>query len=106
MGAMHRRVTDLRPPVEALTRMYGDSASRSTETIRPAEPIPMMGADSLVAAIISRIFPTFAGLIGFGIVRLVKAPVDKAIGWGSIAALSFMTLCIALLDGVIMPLTT
>ncbi|GAA3205251.1 hypothetical protein GCM10010451_64770 [Streptomyces virens] len=52
------------------------------------------------------LFSAFAGLIGFGIARLIKAPVDKSIGWGSIAALSFMTLCIALLDGVIMPLVT
>jgi hypothetical protein len=32
----------------------GDSASRSTETTRPAEPIPVMGADALAAATISR----------------------------------------------------
>lgn len=31
---------------------------------------------------------------------------DEAIDWGSIAALNFMTLCIALLDGGIMPLAT
>ncbi|CAM5346930.1 hypothetical protein SGLAM104S_04055 [Streptomyces glaucescens] len=32
------------PPVEALTRMCGESASRSTDMIRPADPRPMMGA--------------------------------------------------------------
>ncbi|MBM4826631.1 hypothetical protein AB0D90_18950 [Streptomyces althioticus] len=49
------------------------------------------------------LFSALAGLIGFGLARLVKAPVDKAIGWGSFAAFSFMTLCIAVL-AVIMPL--
>lgn len=43
---MQRRVIDLPPPVLALTRMCGDSASRSTETTRPPEPIPMTGAHS------------------------------------------------------------
>ncbi|MGW4359623.1 hypothetical protein ACWEKU_12845 [Streptomyces californicus] len=52
--AMHCRVTDLPPPVEALTRMCGDSASSSTVTIRPAEPMPMAGADSFAAATISQ----------------------------------------------------
>ncbi|CAM5396225.1 hypothetical protein SALBM311S_10547 [Streptomyces alboniger] len=101
---MHRRITDLPPPVEALTRTHGDSAPRLTETTRPADPIPVMGADSLAAATISR-------TLGFYLrrshrVRPRPPAVDEAIGWGSIAALSFMTLCIALLDGVIMPLAT
>lgn len=51
------------------------------------------------------LFSAFAGLIGFGVARLVKVPVDKAIGWGSIAAFSVMTLSIAVL-GVVMPLLT
>ncbi|RSO25601.1 hypothetical protein DMH15_30215 [Streptomyces sp. WAC 06725] len=41
-----RRGTGLPPPVEALARMRGGSASRSMEMIRPPDPIPMMGADS------------------------------------------------------------
>ncbi|WP_333773359.1 hypothetical protein [Streptomyces sp. IBSBF 3136] len=49
------------------------------------------------------LFSALAGLIGFGIARLVKAPVDKAIGWGSIVALSIMTLCIAML-AIVVPL--
>ncbi|MFJ2736045.1 hypothetical protein [Streptomyces sp. NPDC087317] len=49
------------------------------------------------------LFSALAGLIGFGIARLVKAPVDKAIGWGSIVALSVMTLCIAVL-AIVVPL--
>ncbi|MFJ2960204.1 hypothetical protein [Streptomyces sp. NPDC087270] len=51
------------------------------------------------------LFSALAGLIGFGIARLLKAPVDRAIGWGSIVALSFMTLCIALL-AIIVPLVS
>ncbi|MFE6946051.1 hypothetical protein [Streptomyces chartreusis] len=51
------------------------------------------------------LFSALAGFIGFGIARLVGAPVDKAIGWGSAVAFSVMTLCIALL-AVIMPLVT
>ncbi|MBG7704607.1 hypothetical protein HCJ76_42600 [Streptomyces sp. MC1] len=49
------------------------------------------------------LFSALAGLIGFGIARLVRAPVDKAIGWGSIVALSVMTLCIAVL-AIVVPL--
>ncbi|MFH9439044.1 hypothetical protein [Streptomyces rochei] len=49
------------------------------------------------------LFSALAGVIGFGIARLVKAPVDKAIGWGSIVALSVMTLCIAVL-AIVVPL--
>lgn len=49
------------------------------------------------------LFSALAGLIGFGLARLVNAPVDKAIGWASFAAFSFMTLCIAAL-AVITPL--
>ncbi|CAL9654702.1 hypothetical protein SUDANB176_06747 [Streptomyces sp. enrichment culture] len=49
------------------------------------------------------LFSALAGLIGFGIARLVKAPVDKAIGWGSFVALSVMTLCIAVL-AIVVPL--
>lgn len=52
--AMQRRVADLPPPVEALTGTCGESASRSTETIRPADPSPMMGADSGALATSSR----------------------------------------------------
>ncbi|SDN24815.1 hypothetical protein SAMN04487981_104202 [Streptomyces sp. cf386] len=68
----------------------------------------MMGANSSVAATISRLLGSYLRRSHRArhIARLVKAPVDKAIGWGGIAALSFMTLCIALLNGVIMPLTT
>jgi hypothetical protein len=51
------------------------------------------------------LFSAFAGLIGFGVARLVKAPVDKAIGWGTFVAFSVMTLCIAVL-AVIVPLVT
>ncbi|AZS84534.1 hypothetical protein ELQ87_09725 [Streptomyces griseoviridis] len=82
-----------------------------------------MGADSLAAATISRTLGFYLRRShrvrhrpGAGSNRAAaerrparappKAPVDEAIGWGSIAALSFMTLCIALLDGVIMPLAT
>ncbi|MFG3207771.1 hypothetical protein [Streptomyces sp. NPDC048192] len=49
------------------------------------------------------LFSALAGLIGFGVARLVKAPVDRAIGWGSIVALSVMTLCIAVL-AIVVPL--
>ena len=51
------------------------------------------------------LFSAFAGLIGFGIARLIKAPVDKAITWGGIAAFSVMTLSIAVI-GAVMPLLT
>ncbi|GAA0271464.1 hypothetical protein GCM10010302_06310 [Streptomyces polychromogenes] len=43
---MVRRMTDLPPPVPALTRTCGDSASRSTETILPPRSRPISGADS------------------------------------------------------------
>ncbi|MFJ4633553.1 hypothetical protein [Streptomyces sp. NPDC088847] len=49
------------------------------------------------------LFSCFAGLIGFGIARLVGAPVAQAISWGGIAAFSVMTLFIALL-AIVMPL--
>ncbi|MQT03573.1 hypothetical protein FF041_26395 [Streptomyces jumonjinensis] len=54
--AMHRRVTDFPPPVEALARRCGESASRSTETTRPPAPIPMTGADSGALVTSSRVF--------------------------------------------------
>ncbi|MFJ6706876.1 MULTISPECIES: hypothetical protein [unclassified Streptomyces] len=51
------------------------------------------------------LFSAFAGLIGFGIARLVRAPVAKAIGWGSFVAFSVMTLCIALLAVIVTLMT-
>ncbi|MFJ3981362.1 hypothetical protein [Streptomyces fungicidicus] len=39
------------------------------------------------------------------IARLVKAPVDKAIGWGAFVAFSVMTLCIAVLAVIVTPTT-
>ncbi|MGW6793879.1 hypothetical protein [Streptomyces chartreusis] len=51
------------------------------------------------------LFSVLAGLIGFGIARLVKAPVDKAIGWGAFVAFSVLTLCVAVL-AVVVPLVT
>ncbi|MDX3458706.1 hypothetical protein PV396_43445 [Streptomyces sp. ME02-8801-2C] len=64
-----------------------------------------MTVQLLVALVLGMciLFSAFAGLIGFGVARLVKVPVDKAIGWGSFTAFSVMTLCIALL-GVLLPL--
>ncbi|WP_158101872.1 hypothetical protein [Streptomyces swartbergensis] len=38
------------------------------------------------------LFSALAGLIGYGIARLLGAPVDKAIGWGSMVAFSVMSL--------------
>jgi hypothetical protein len=46
-----------------------------------------------------------AGSSPFGIARLVKAPVSRAIVWGSIAALSVMTLCVAVL-AIVVPMVT
>jgi hypothetical protein len=43
------------------------------------------------------LFSGLAFLIGFGIARLVKAPVNRAIVWGSFTALSVMTLCLSML---------
>ncbi|MFD5234626.1 hypothetical protein ACFWJ5_40245 [Streptomyces qaidamensis] len=43
------------------------------------------------------LFSGLAGLIGFGIARLVKAPVNRAIVWGSFVALSVMTLYLSML---------
>ncbi|MEV6507776.1 hypothetical protein AB0M61_16865 [Streptomyces sp. NPDC051642] len=51
------------------------------------------------------LFSAFAGLIGFGIARLVNAPMDKAIVWGSTVALSVMALFIAVL-AIVLPLVT
>ncbi|KOV97435.1 hypothetical protein ADK65_25710 [Streptomyces sp. NRRL B-1140] len=51
------------------------------------------------------LFSALAGLIGYGISRLLGAPVDKAIGWGSMVAFSIMSLWIALL-AVVVPLIT
>lgn len=51
------------------------------------------------------LFSSLAGLIGFGIARLVKAPVNRAIAWGSIVAFSVMTLCLATL-AIVVPLVT
>ncbi|MFE8965072.1 hypothetical protein ACIP39_11600 [Streptomyces tibetensis] len=51
------------------------------------------------------LFSALAGLIGYGIARLLGAPVDKAIGWGSMVAFSIMSLWIALL-AVVVPLIT
>lgn len=51
------------------------------------------------------LFSALAGIIGFGVALLVKAPVDRAISWGTIVAFSVMTLCIALL-AVVVPLAT
>ncbi|MBK3571678.1 hypothetical protein [Streptomyces sp. MBT62] len=51
------------------------------------------------------LFSAFAGLIGFGIARLVNAPVNRAIAWGSFVAFSVMTLCIAVL-AIVVPLVT
>ncbi|RPK23593.1 hypothetical protein EES37_38200 [Streptomyces sp. ADI91-18] len=65
--AMQRKVTDLPPPVEALTRMCGDSASRSTETIRPPAPNPMIGADSLAAATSSRVLGSLKRALAGGL---------------------------------------
>lgn len=67
---MHRRITDFPAPVLSLTRMCGDSASRSTETIRPPAPNPMTGADSFALATSSRVFGSLKrdrarGLAGF-----------------------------------------
>ncbi|MFF8287484.1 hypothetical protein ACF06W_32870 [Streptomyces albus] len=49
------------------------------------------------------LFSALAGLIGFGIARLVNAPVNRAISWGGIVAFSVMTLCIAVL-AIVVPL--
>ena len=51
------------------------------------------------------LFSSLAGLLGFGIARLVKAPVDKAIGWGAFVAFSVMTLCVTVL-AIAVPLVT
>ncbi|MGW2183976.1 hypothetical protein ACWCXX_39610 [Streptomyces sp. NPDC001732] len=64
---MHRRVADFPPPVEALTRMCGDWSSRSTVTVRPAEPIPMTGADSLAAATTSRTLGSLKAALAGGL---------------------------------------
>ncbi|MFF0016226.1 hypothetical protein [Streptomyces sp. NPDC005374] len=49
------------------------------------------------------LFSAVASLIGFDIARLVQAPVNRAIVWGSVVALSVMTLCVAVL-AIVMPL--
>ncbi|MEU4106035.1 hypothetical protein ACFY8X_27180 [Streptomyces tanashiensis] len=49
------------------------------------------------------LFSAVAGLIGFGVARLINAPVERAIGWGGLTALAVMTLSIAVLD-VVVPL--
>jgi hypothetical protein len=51
------------------------------------------------------LFSSLAGFIGFGIARLVKAPVNRAIVWGSFVALSVMTLCVAVL-AIVVPMMT
>ncbi|MFJ3673935.1 hypothetical protein ACIPSE_46625 [Streptomyces sp. NPDC090106] len=43
----------------------------------------------------------FAGLIAFGIGRLIKTPMDKAIGWGGIASFSVMALSLTVLAIVV-----
>ncbi|MFD8396649.1 hypothetical protein ACFV2N_47760, partial [Streptomyces sp. NPDC059680] len=45
---MQRSVADVPPLVEVLTRMCGDFASRSTETVSLLVPIPMIGCDCVV----------------------------------------------------------
>lgn len=51
------------------------------------------------------LFSAVAGLIGFGIARLVNAPVNRAIVWGSFVAFSVMTLCVAVL-AIVVPLVS